>query len=271
MVFEQFLESDNIKKHYLFIFLLGIFYVIVSYFVSGYFFEKEISLAVVFTSTLLLTPSIYTIINIEEKIQSKQGLKHFFHNHKDIFKIFLFLFIGIFIAFVIIGTYSQKPLFDYQLNFLKTRGDLSGSIITDINQYTPSISNVFGLISQNLIVIAIAFVLSVFYGAGALFLIVLNASIFAGFILHVIKEIGKAFPIISLFLIHLIPELAGFLVAAIAGGIVSRALMKEKFASQGFKNIMRDALVLLLIAVGLIIISAFLEVFVSARLVKFII
>jgi len=271
MVFEQFLESDKVKKHSLFIFILGIFYVVVSYFVSSYFFEQEISLAIVFTSTLLLTPSIYTILNIEEKIESKEGLKHFFYNHKDVFKIFLFLFIGIFFAFIIIGSYSSKPLFDYQINFLKSRGDLSGSVITDINEYIPSISNVFGLISQNLLVIVIAFVLSVFYGAGALFLIVLNASIFAGFILYVVKEIGKAFPIISLFLIHLIPELSGFLLAAIAGGVVSRAIMKEKFGSEGFKNIMRDALFLLLIAVGLIIISAFLEVFVSARLVKLVI
>ena len=140
-----------------------------------------------------------------------------------------------------------------------------------MNEYAPSLSNVSGLISQNLIVIIIAFILSVFYGAGALFLIVLNASIFAGFIFYVIREIGNAFSVLSLFLIHLVPELSGFLLAAIAGGVVSRAIMKERFGSDEFRNIMRDALVLLLIAVGLIIISAFLEVFVSASLVKMVI
>ena len=271
MVFEQFLESDKIKKHSLFIFILGIFYVLASYFVSSYFFEKEISLAVIFMSTLLLTPSVYTILNIEEKLESREGLQHFFHNHKDIFKIFLLLFIGIFFAFVFLGFYSGESLFDYQINFLNARGDLSGSIVSDINSYAPSMSNVFGLISQNLTVIVIAFFLSVFYGAGALFLIVLNASIFAGFIFYVIREIGNYFSVIGLFLIHLVPELSGFLIAAIAGGIVSRAIMKEKFGSEGFKNIMSDALVLLLISVVLIVIAAFLEVFVSAKLVKLVI
>ena len=83
--------------------------------------------------------------------------------------------------------------------------------------------------------------------------------------------VGNAFSVISLFLIHLIPELSGFLLAAIAGGVVSRAIMSEKFGSQGFRNVTRDALVMLLLSAGLIVIAAFLEVFVSSQLVKAII
>ena len=273
MVFEQFLESDDVKKNIFFIFLLGIIYVFMGYIVSAYFFKEHVSIVMLFTVTLLLVPSIYIILKVEEKIESKVGVRHFFHNHKDIFKIYLFLFIGIFFAFVVLGYLSQLSIFDYQLNFLQTRGDLTGEIINDFAaaEYSPAIENAFALISQNLLVVIIAFIMSVSYGAGALFLIVLNASVFASFICYVTRAVGNAFPLISIFLIHLIPELSGFLIAAIAGGVVSRAIYREKFGSPGFKNVMKDAFVLLLIAAVLIVIAAFLEVFVSASLVKMVI
>lgn len=273
MVFEQFLESDDIKKNVLFVFLLGIFYVLIGYIVSVYFFNAYVSVAMLFTTTLLLVPSITVILNTEEKIESKVGIKHFFHNHKDIFKIYIVLFKGIFFAFLILGCYSNLTILDYQIDFLQARGDLTGDIINEfaMNDYSPQASDALALISQNLLVVVIAFILSIFYGAGALFLIVLNASVFASFVCYVIKEIGNAFSIIGVFLIHLIPELSGFVIAAIAGGVVSRAIIREKFGSQGFKNVMKDALVLLLISAGLIILAAFLEVFVSGRLVKLVI
>ncbi len=269
MVFEQFLTSDKVKKHALYIFLLGIFYVIIGYFVSGYFFSEAVSVATMFTTTLLLVPSIYVILNIEEKVESKAGIKRFFHNHKDIFKMYFSLFKGIFVAFLILGFFSTD-VFDYQLDFLENRGDIGSDIITEFtqNEYTPTFSDFTALISHNLFVIILCFILSIFYGAGALFLIVLNASVFAGFIVHVVKTAGNSISTLLLFLIHLIPELSGFLIAAIAGGVISRAIMKEKFGSKGFQNVMKDALILLLISAGLIIIAAFLELFVTAPLFK---
>ena len=53
----------------------------------------------------------------------------------------------------------------------------------------------------------------------------------------------------------------------LAGGVISRAIMHEKFRSRGFSNVMKDALILFLIAVGLIIVGALLEMFVTSRIV----
>ena len=267
---EQILDSKEVKKHVLFTFLLGFFYVIVGYAVSAYFFQYNASVAMLFAATLLLVPSMTHILNIEEKIESKEGMKNFLYNHRDIFQIYISLFLGIFFAFVMIGCYSQLAVFGYQLNFLEARGDLATDVISEFaaSDYVPSFGNVLGLITQNLMVVVIAFVLSLFYGAGALFLIVLNASVFAAFICYLMKHVSNDASLLGVFLIHLVPELSGFLVAAIAGGVVSRAVVREKFGSQGFRNVMRDAFVLLSIAVGLIVIAAFLEVYVSAGLVK---
>ena len=258
---EQFLESDKIKKHALNIFVLGIAYVVLGYLISAYFFKESVSVAMLFTATLFLVPAIYNILAIEEKIESRQGSKNFFQNHKDIFKIYFFLFLGIFVAFIILGNYSNLDVFQYQNNFLDLRGNL------EMENVPPSFENVLGFISQNLLVVIIAFVLSIFYGAGALFLIVLNASVFAAFIHYIIQQTGK-FSLFGLFLIHLVPELSGFLLAAISGGVVSRAIMSEKFGTDKFRNVMKDALILLLMAGILIVIAAFLEVYVSGPLAR---
>lgn len=271
MVVEQFLEKKEVKQHAFFLFILGFVYVMIGYFVGTYFFPKDVSVATLFTVTLLLLPSLYVIINLEEKIESRQGMKHFYNNHKDIFKIVFFVFLGIFFAYVILGSVTDfETTFAYQIDFLEARESMSADMIENfkINDYTPGLDHVFALISNNLIVILVAFLLSVFYGAGALFLITLNASIFASFISFVMEYVANEIGVISIFLIHMIPELGGFTIAAIAGSVISRALVSERVGSRGFKNVLRDSLVLLMISVGLIIVAAFLEVYVSANLVR---
>jgi len=273
MVFEQFLESEKFKQHAFFIFFLGFVYVFIGFFIANYFFSSSVSVAMLFTCTLLLVPSVYVILNLEEKIESKEGVRHFYKNHKDIFKVFLFLFIGIFFAYFILGYYNDfSKTFDYQINFLNSRGDIISQTIDNFknSEYSPSFDNFISLVSSNLTVMVIAFLLSVFYGAGALFLITLNASTFAAFIYIVIDKIGKL-SALFIFLIHLIPELAGFTLAAIAGSVISRALVSEKLGSKGFKNVLKDSLVLLLISFALISLAAFLELFVSAKLVRVVI
>jgi len=269
MVFEQFLELKNLKRHLLFVFLLGFTYAVFGFAVARLFFSSSVSIVILFTTTLLLVPAITKIIDREEEIESKEGLRHFFRNHTTIIEVYVILFLGIFLAFFVIGFFGKlDDTFSYQLNFLEKSEQLSTEKIAEFGseEYSPTFSNFLGLVSYNLFIAIICFVLSLFYGAGALFLVTLNASVFATFIVFVVKNIGKI-AVFGLFLIHLIPELSGFLIAAIAGGVISRAIMHERFRSRGFRNVMKDALVLFLIAVGFIIVGALLEMFVTSRIV----
>jgi len=270
MVFEQFLELKTVRKHMGYAFLLGFVYASFGYFVARLFFGFNVSLAALFTVTLLLVPAITKIIDREEEIEAKEGLRHFFRNHKTIIQVYVVLFFGIFFAFFLIGLFgSLEDSFGYQLDFLEKNEQLSTQSIMEFagKDYNPTFDNFMGLVSYNILVAVVCFVLSLFYGAGALFLITLNASVFSTFILFIIRNIGKMPSLLGLFLIHLIPELSGFLVAAIAGGVVSRAIMHERFRSRGFANVMKDALVLFLIAVSLIVVGALLELFVTSKIV----
>lgn len=250
MVLEQLLDTNTVKQHSYLVLVLSFIYVFFAYIVAKLFFPEGESIALIFTLTLILLPSLNHIINSEEIIE-KKGCNHFLKNHKVIFSVYLASFIGIFLGFLILSNYIS---FSYQLSFIEKLD------FTTIVQ--PTVENLFGLITTNLTVMIICFILSLFYGAGAIFLIVLNASVFAVFLNHLGKKIVYLY-----FFIHLIPEVAGFLLAAISGAIISRALFVEKFCSKSFKNILRNSLIILLIATGLIIIGALLEIFVTARII----
>jgi uncharacterized membrane protein SpoIIM required for sporulation len=271
MVFEQFLKIKTIERRPYYAFFLGLLYVFIAYFTSKIFFRETVSLAAMFLVTLLLVPTVFKLLTIEERRERKDGLKRFFYDHRDIFEVYLFLFLGIFTGCFLLGLLSGINIFDYQLNLLKSQEGLSSELVQNkLDQGIGSSFNGFlGLLENNLTVVLLCYVLSFFYGAGAMFLIVLNASVFSTFILFVINNLTTASnkaAIFGIFLVHLVPELFGFMLAAIAGGVVSKALMKEKFRSEPFKNIMKDASVLFLLSAAFIILAAFLETYVTTGL-----
>lgn len=272
MVLERVISAEWMERRPLYALILGLVYTLIGYFTAVIFFGEHTSIAMLFLTTLLLVPSLIIIISLEEKKESKEGLKHFFHNHKKIFEIFLFVFIGIFIGYLVIGTFSTSfdTVFSYQTTYLLEKGSIGTEVMEGIGTYghdVPKFQHFSGILTANLITAIIFFLLSFFYGAGGIFLILLNASIFASFIIYLTRFFKTSIlSLIGAFSIHMIPEICGFLLAAIAGGVISKAIITEKLGGPRFKNVMRDAMVLLVIAFVVIAVAAFLESYVSAPL-----
>ena len=273
------LESIKInwieKRPYIALFF-GAAYTFIGYAAATLFFKESISVAMLFLATLLLVPSLIKLLEIEEDRESRYGLRHFFTTHKDIIEAYVFLFLGVLIGYVLLGFLispeSYDSVFLFQNNFLGVREKLSGNLI-DAFMEKPlelSVSYVAGVVENNITVAVILFILSFFYGAGAIFLVVLNASIFASFIVFVIRYLaatpGKSLALFGFFSVHVVPEVTGFLLAAVAGGVVSKAVLTEKIFSRKFGNVLQDALLLLLFACILIVAAAFLEVYVTTYL-----
>jgi uncharacterized membrane protein SpoIIM required for sporulation len=168
------------------------------------------------------------------------------------------------------ASYSQ--LFEFQNRFLEFRQGIDQGVIQSFVQEgrPATLSQAVGVFANNLLIVVICFVLSFLYGASAIFLIILNGSVFASFIVLVVKTLSEnvtqGIHAFLFLLIHLVPEVSGFLLAAIAGGVVSKAVIVEKKDSVAFRNVFKDATILLLVAIGLVLLSALLEVFVTARL-----
>ncbi|MFC1740925.1 stage II sporulation protein M [Nanoarchaeota archaeon] len=278
MVLEKYFKADAVEHRPHIAFFFGFVFTVISFFISYILFRQFMSLAIVFMATLLLTPTLVMLLKHEERIERRFGIKHFFRNHKAIYEAYIFAFLGVFLAFVFLGlAYHDKPhmygqLFDFQTRFLSFQQGLSVEGVQDFVAGNVQFGSgqFWGMLANDMIVLVLCFVLSFVYGATAIFLIILNGSVFANFIVFVIRTLSTSFvqglQAFVFFLIHMIPEVSGFLIAAIAGGVVSKAVLTEKKGSKAFRNVFKDATILMLIAIGLVVLSVLLEVFVTAKL-----
>lgn len=270
MVLERLFKVSWLEKRPALSLLLGFVIVFIALITSLVFFRTDISIALVFLVTLLLVPSLMRVISQEEKVERKFGIRNFFKNHKAIMEIYLFLFLGIFVAYLAIGFFAGDNLEDIAGKQIEViDGGLTGDEIVQFT-FEEKMSNFFGIFSENTLVALIFFFLSFFYGAGGIFLVVWNASIFSTFIVMTINNLSRGAPhalgLLGAFSLHLIPEVFGFLLAAIAGGVISRALIAEKLKSDALRNVIKDAAVLFLLGFAVLIISALLEAFASTSL-----
>lgn len=254
---EDFLSKAIKRKAYSLI--LGVLYVLISYGTAKLFFPNDISTIMIMFITLLFVPTISKLISIEEKMERKDGVHHFLRDHKTLMEIFLFLFIGISIGYLITGNIAPDSL-SHQNKILEQQGAV---VSKETIVKTQEIQRFVGISTNNVEVILIAFVLSLFFGAGALFLIVRTASVFASFILNLSQNTMLS---ATVFAIHFVPEILGFLLAALAGGVISKAFMREKLGSVNFRNVIKDGTILVLLSFLFILIAAALEVFVTPAL-----
>jgi len=276
MKFRDLFKPGRVRNRPYFAILSSFIFTLIAFFLSYLLFRSILSIATIFLTTMLLIPMMIHLLKMEERKASKHGIKNFFSNHKDIFEVYLYSFLGVFIAFVMIGLIMKQGtyagLFDFQTRFLHAQEGVSAASIQEFVKSTiqPTLSQMISLFAHNLLVVVICFLLSFFYGASAIFLIILNGSVFASFIVFVIRTLSQnilsGLQALLFFMIHLLPEVSGFLLAAIAGGIVSKAISGENWRSKHFRNIFKDATVLVLIAIGLVLLGSVLETLVTTRL-----
>ncbi|MFH1276707.1 MAG: stage II sporulation protein M [Candidatus Woesearchaeota archaeon] len=274
MVLEQVISTNWLRRRPLYAVFLGLCYTFIGAITGHLFFQDKFSVSLLFLVTLLLVPSLMNLLSFEEERERSEGLKRFFQNHKSVFEIYLFISIGIFIGYIAVIWVLGVSGIELSSTVGEQMKVLGGEITIDQikNFETNSFLHSINLFVNNLGVAVIFFILSFFYGAGAIFLMVWNASIFATFVTLTIKNISRgvsnSFALLGAFSIYIIPEIAGFLLAAIAGGVISKAVIVEEFMSNSFRNVVKDAFILLLYSFALLLMAAFLEAYVGVGLIK---
>lgn len=245
--------------------VLGFSYAMIGIGSALMIFGKNPSLMSVAFISILLLPTLNLLLQEEENEpirNNKFSIIGIFRDHIDIFGIYLFLFIGIFLAY---GLYSlllppaaSNHIFFSQLDVAGLVGGAAGKNA----QFT-------GILLNNIIVLIACFLLSLVYGAGSILFLTWNASAWGAIFGYIARESSSSSnPWISFgsviipVLPHMITEAASYLSAAIVGGVVSKAVVRERPFSAKFNHILTDGVILLVFAFLLVLAAGYLEVYI---------
>ncbi|MBI2549179.1 stage II sporulation protein M [Candidatus Woesearchaeota archaeon] len=276
MVFEQLYSAEWLEKKATFAFIMGFSYAVLGIFSAMLLFPQDPGLVAVAFTSLLLLPSLNKLLAIEENVESREQTFNFwllFRDHRDIVRVYLFLFIGILLAFsffaIMLPTLAASNLFQEQTRIL---GISTGNafVNADFGTFTDILLN-------NLRVLLFCLIASLVYGAGSIFIITWNASVWGTIFGIVAKDsaliIGQnpfvyfALTILAVFP-HMIAEALAYFLGAIAGGVVSKATIRETFGSSHFNHILLDALIIFGLALIVVAIGAYIEVYITHRVMS---
>lgn len=245
--------------------LIGIFYSSISIFLAAWIFPQYASLVMVFLTVMSCIYIIQGAIKIEETKDRRNKTEAWrLKEHSKLLVFLLFLFIGFVISFSFWSFVLPTPFVDNIFSAQAQAVDGVRSSITGNAIYTGNLS---GIIFNNFKVLFFSLVFAFFYGAGAIFVLVWNASAM-GFVIGTLAKTtlgvaGLPFAFAKYF-IHGIPEMLSYLTIALAGGILYTAFWRGDFLKkERIKKILFDVFILVLVAILLLIASALIEIYVS--------
>lgn len=263
MVLEQILNLKSVEKRSLNVFLLGVIYSFMGILCAQVIFPDNVgTMSIAFISVLLI-PSLSFMLQVEENVEireNKLSLRLLFKDHKDIFKLYIVLFLAIFFSYALTALLWEPAVIQTFFRPQLESAGISGNAVLP--------GAFLGIVLNNFIILFLSFVLSIIYGSGAVLFITWNASVWGivlGFFARYAANIGHKSIFVYFveelvpFLPHMVTEATSYISAAIVGGVVSKAVIREKLFSKKFHHIVTDAFMLLGLAVVLIVVAACIE------------
>lgn len=274
MVLEYLYPIKLVEKNPLYAFLLGLCYSIIGIGAAVLLFPEDPAIVSLAFIAIIFYPTINALMKEEEELETKRKEFNpilFFKDHKDIFKVYAFAFLGIFLGYalfsLVLPTLSTNHIFENQLGVLY--GNAAGKASkTGHAMFSSPLFN--DLLSNNFSVLILCFITAFLIGDGAIFLLAWNASVWGTIFGTMAKKaalkgatVGWSvctstancfLIIIGIVFAHMIVEAFAYMCAATAGGTVSKAILKEKLFSPRFKLFLINTV--LLVAFSLIVLLA---------------
>jgi len=241
-------------------------------------FSKYSSILIVTFTVIFSIPFMYFIIKLEEEKELKVRKESvLIKEHGRALAALLYLFLGFIVAFAFFyivmpqsvtaknfgAQIEQYCMINSPKNFEVCISSYGLSGEASYSTFAITKSNFFAIFTNNLFVLIFVLIFSLAFGAGAIFILAWNASvigaaigIFTGATLRHL-HVG-----IARYMIHGLPEIAAYFVAALAGGILSIAVIRHEFGKGQFWHVLRDSVDMLLLSIALLILAALLEVFI---------
>ncbi len=282
MVLESVVVPQSWEKHPRRMFIIGFFYSVIGL-VLGYFvFGKHASIASVFLCSMPLVVVMYKAL-LDEEVKEMEPCCEYaiMREHTHILMFFIYLFLGVVFSYALCYAFLPpeiiEPLFSMQVSAINSISEatLSGAAVSGWG----SISRI---VSNNIVVLFFCVVFSFLYGSGAIFILILNASAigvaigsFVREAIHALAQVGGqnqfldyfvVVPISLTYLVHGIPEVISYFLGALAGGIISSAVVNHHVRSPRFRQIVLDSLDLIILSLVVLLAAAYTEVYITPNL-----
>jgi uncharacterized membrane protein SpoIIM required for sporulation len=273
MVLESIINPLRAEKKPWSMFFIGAAYSSIALFLGNWIFNEYASLIMVFLTTMACIPLLYKTMRAEEKKDTEIGPESaLIKEHSKAIIFLTFLFLGITAAFAL--WYVVLPS-GFVQNSFRSQTLTIQSINTRITGDALNIKTLTNILLNNLKVLIFCILFSFLYGAGAIFILTWNASVIATAIGNFIRtniaaktaSVASYFQVVSLallrYMIHGIPEIVAYFIGGLAGGIISVAVIRERFGTRRFEKIIFDSSDLIILAVLILVLAALIEVYIT--------
>ena len=280
---EMLINPKKAERHPWEMFFVGLVYASVSILLVNWIFAQDIVLAkysgiLVVTFTVMFSlPFMYYTIKLEERKDIKtEGTFRILKEHNKALKSLLWLFLGFIVAFsfLYIVLSGSSSSFRAQIetycainrpaNFNECISQYGVETKGKVTAFLSAKDRLVAIFANNIYVLIFTLVFSLIFGAGAIFVLAWNASVIAAAVGIFSRSNLYNLPLgIARYMIHGIPEIAAYFIGALAGGIVSIAIIRHDTKSEKFWGVLQDSLNLIILAVIVLFVAALIEVFIT--------
>jgi uncharacterized membrane protein SpoIIM required for sporulation len=284
-MFEMLISPRHAEQKPHRLFFVGMLYVSLSFLLVNLIFfrdpvlSKHSSILLITFTVIFSMPFIHSLIRTRE-VNSimEEDERKLFKPHLQAISAIIFLFLGFLAAFTLWYCVLPQTMvvnnFNTQIEqFCKI--NIRGSFDDCLNQYGLSSitgnavgdSDLYNIFVNNLYVLLFILIFSLTFGAGAIFILAWNASVIAAAIGMLVRNSFMQLPAgLLMYLTHGIPEIVAYIITALAGGILSTAVIRRDMAHGRFRNIISDFLIFMMIALLILFFAAMVEVYITPML-----
>jgi uncharacterized membrane protein SpoIIM required for sporulation len=278
---ESLVNPKRVEKGSWKMLFIGLLYGSLSLLLVHWFFSRDAVLSkfsgmiVVLFCVMFSLPFIYYVIKKEEKQDEEiEGILHVWKAHSDAIFAFMWLFLGFLIAFSFWYILLQNTsLFNAQLEtycMINSPGGIENCVAkySDIQGMMSGAStgmvSFLSIIENNIYVMIFTLLLSLIFGAGAIFVLAWNASVIASAIGVFTRYHLAQVPIgILRYMIHGVPEIAAYFTTALAGGILGIGILRHGVKDPRFLRVIENVVILLFISLALLVVAGLMEVYLT--------
>ncbi|MBI2575024.1 stage II sporulation protein M [Candidatus Woesearchaeota archaeon] len=286
MVLEMLINPRKAERTPWELFFLGLVYASVAVLLSMWIFQDDIGLVMVFLTVLACTYLVQGTLRLEEKKDERiRSEATRLREHTKALSFMMFLFLGFTVAFslwyILMPNTMVSKVFSTQI---ETISSINAQLAEEYSGHAIAARTLFARIFfNNTKVLFFSFIFAFFYGAGAMFILAWNAAVVGTAIGSFVRSglaaiaqdigfigIGSYLSTYSLgilrYMTHGWLEILAYFTVALAGGIISVAVLRHSVRSQEFRRALIDSAHLAAISMVMLIIAAGIEVYVTPAL-----